>query len=390
MTSLPLTITNTTTMMTSTEVTTGFIDTTTQRMMTSQADLPSESKCLHILYEDISNSRVRIWDLIFLVPNSFFLLFMIYRAKHVWYRMTSSSHHSIFVTYFALVTASVLLSFIRCIVSMTVDLASLSGTDANKILWLILRFFLLMAELSVMVFGLGFGGHVDSRRSIKRVLLVTTSIALIYSTIQTYLELSVDDPRFDSDQKWSVYQHGGCLFALVSSIIFLLLYTFIIILPYINWLQRYFLVPTRRSFYIYVSVMLIINLVSAMGCSLLYANYDFGLCFLDLSTILYFSYFPPLVYWTFLTSYFTSTRPNNILFSYNSQIDDDIDDVVDYDVNAFNVDSSLGGVLEFHQQQPEVNSFARFGKLQQLQDFTQIPPHETSNRQPSFYNFEHS
>ena len=41
-----------------------------------------------------------------------------------------------------------------------------------------------MAELSVMVFGLGFGGHVDSRRSIKRVLLVTTSIALIYSTIQ--------------------------------------------------------------------------------------------------------------------------------------------------------------------------------------------------------------
>ena len=54
------------------------------------------------------------------------------------------------------------------------------------------------------------------------------------------------------------------------------------------------------------------------------------------------------------------------------------------------MDSSLGGVLEFHQQQPEVNSFARFGKLQQLQDFTQIPPHETSNRQPSFYNFEHS
>lgn len=253
----------------------------------------------------------------------------------------------IFPTYFTLVGISALLSFARCIVSMTVDLASLSGTDANKILWLILRFFLLMSELSVLTFGLAFG-HLDSRRGIKRVLIVTFFISLLYSSIQAYLELEKDDPRFDVvEDNWTVYQHGGALFSFVSSLFFLCLYTLVIILPYIRWLQRYLLVPTRRSFYVYVVVMFLLNFLSTLGSGLLYYYQYSGLCLLDVSSIVYFGYFAPLVYWTFLSSYFGSTRPNNILFSYNSHIDDDINDVVDYDVNAFNVDSSLNGVLEF-------------------------------------------
>lgn len=312
------------------------------------------------MYEDVGESSVRIWDLLFLVPNSLFLLFMIYRLRRVWHRIImpgatgvngggGGGGSPIFPTYFALVGIASLLSFVRCIVSITVDLSDGSATEANKILWLILRFFLLMSEFSVLIFGLAFG-HLDSRQGIKRVLILTTFMALLYSSIQAYLEIGSDDPRYDiPGGQYTVFEHGGSLFSFVSSLFFLSLYAFVIVLPYITWLQRYLLVPTRRSFYVYVFVMFLINFVSTLGSALLYFNQTSGLCMLDVFSVMYFGYFAPLVYWTFLSSYFGSTRPNNILFSYNSQIDDDINDVVDYDVNAFNVDSSLSGVLQFHQ-----------------------------------------
>ena len=40
-----------------------------------------------------------------------------------------------------------------------------------------------MVELSVLVFGIAFG-HLDSTKSVKRVLLVTTTAALLYSAVQ--------------------------------------------------------------------------------------------------------------------------------------------------------------------------------------------------------------
>ena len=52
-----------------------------------------------------------------------------------------------------------------------------------QILWVILRFFLLMVELSVLVFGIAFG-RLDSKASVMIVLAVTTTIAFVYSIIQ--------------------------------------------------------------------------------------------------------------------------------------------------------------------------------------------------------------
>ncbi len=52
-------------------------------------------------------------------------------------------------------TASI--SVLRCVVSMTVNAAVPAGDITDKVLWLILRFFMLATELSVVVFGLAFG-----------------------------------------------------------------------------------------------------------------------------------------------------------------------------------------------------------------------------------------
>ena len=52
---------------------------------------------------------------------------------------------------------NVLISLIRCIVSMTVNASLAAGDYADKVLWIIVRFFLLSTEMSVVIFGLAFG-----------------------------------------------------------------------------------------------------------------------------------------------------------------------------------------------------------------------------------------
>lgn len=61
-------------------------------------------RCLLLLYEDIGTSRVRYWDLLLLIPNVLFFIFLLWklpfaRAK---IRVTSSP---IFITFYILVSS---------------------------------------------------------------------------------------------------------------------------------------------------------------------------------------------------------------------------------------------------------------------------------------------
>uniref|UniRef100_H2Z3W2 Integral membrane protein GPR175 n=2 Tax=Ciona savignyi TaxID=51511 RepID=H2Z3W2_CIOSA len=340
-----------------------------------------ESRCLKILYEDIADSRVRIWDVLLFVPNTLFLIFVLYRMRHIWHRLLSgigSGGSPIFVTYFVLVAITALVGVIRGIVSMTVDSASVSGGDANKILWVILRFFLLTAEMSVLVFGVAFG-HLDSKTSIKRVLFVTTLLALIYSVIQCILELLWPDFRYEvPSSKWVVYGHGGALFSLITSLIFLLVYILVGALPFLKWLQKYLSVPSRKSFYVYVGLMAILNFISAVGSGMLLYCDMVGLCLIDVFSVVYFTCFAPLLYWTFLSSYFSNAQPNSTLFSYSNQVDEGLNDVADYDMpnNGITVDSTLSGILVFNHEDPDPYQSSNGLIEEPLRDFAEIP---TSN-----------
>lgn len=55
------------------------------------------------------------------------------------------------------VVLNILISLIRCIVSMTVNASMVAGDYADKVLWIMVRFFLLSTEMSVVIFGLAFG-----------------------------------------------------------------------------------------------------------------------------------------------------------------------------------------------------------------------------------------
>uniref|UniRef100_A0A0N4SW75 Integral membrane protein GPR175 n=1 Tax=Mus musculus TaxID=10090 RepID=A0A0N4SW75_MOUSE len=191
------------------------------------SNISEPHQCLLLLYEDIGSSRVRYWDLLLLIPNVLFFIFLLWklplaRAK---IRVTSSP---IFITFYILVFVVALVGIARAVVSMTVS-ASDAATVADKILWEITRFFLLAIELSVIILGLAFG-HLESKSSIKRVLAITTVLSLAYSVTQGTLEILYPDSHLSAED-FNIYGHGGRQFWLVSSCFFFLVYSLVVILP---------------------------------------------------------------------------------------------------------------------------------------------------------------
>ncbi|XP_038668084.1 transmembrane protein adipocyte-associated 1 homolog [Scyliorhinus canicula] len=277
-------------------------------------------QCLLVLYEDIGESRVRFWDAFLLIPNVLFFAFLLWKLPSARAKIRATSS-PIFTTFYILVFVVATVGITRAVVSMTVS-ASTVAIVTDKILWEISRFFLLATELSVIILGLAFG-HLESNSSIKRVLIITTVLALAYSITQGTLEILYPDSHL-SPEDFNVYGHGGRHFWLASSCFFFLVYSMIVVLPKTPLRERISL-PSKKSFYIYAAILSLLNLIQGIGSALLCANVTVGLCCVDVTTFLYFSLFAPLMYVTFLKGFFGSEP--KILFSYKSQIDepDDID-----------------------------------------------------------------
>ncbi|VVC96589.1 unnamed protein product [Leptidea sinapis] len=234
-----------------------------------------ETFCKYVLYYEINNSSVRIWDLIILIPNALFVLFLIVRFNKAQLKLRATSS-PIFLTFYTLVWGNVIISLVRCAVSMTVNAAVPVGGLVDKVLWVTVRFFLLATEMSVVIFGLAFG-HMDSRKSIRYVLLATSLISLAFTVTQGTLEIVMPDDMFHVEARdYDLFGHGGMLFWFVSSLVFGIIYL----------------------------------------C---------GLCVVDITTWLYFSLYTPLVYHTFLSEFFSVSQPS-IMFSYKAQMDEPMDE----------------------------------------------------------------
>lgn len=282
-----------------------------------------EYLCKWVLYHEIPGSRVRTWDLSILIPNLLFLLFMVVRFNRARLKLRATSS-PIFSTFYVLVSLNAVVSVIRCIVSMTVNAAAPAGGIADKVLWVVVRFFLLSTEMSVLIFGLAFG-HLDEHTSIRRVLVVTSFVALVYSGTQGVLELVMPDKKFYvPDKNFELFGHGGMLFWFISSIIFAAVYLVVFSLPWMRLHDRIAL-PVKQSFYWYALFLALLNLAQASGSGLYYYNVDEGICVVDVTSYLYFTIFTPLVYKTFLADFFGISQPS-IMFSYKAQTDDPIED----------------------------------------------------------------
>uniref|UniRef100_A0A3P9HGD4 Integral membrane protein GPR175 n=2 Tax=Oryzias latipes TaxID=8090 RepID=A0A3P9HGD4_ORYLA len=290
-------------------------NTSTHPTWPPDSNVSKPHRCLQLLYEDIGDSRVRFWDILLLVPNVAFFVFLMWKlpSARAKIRLTSSP---IFVTFYLLVFVVAAVGITRAIVSMTVS-ASSAATIVDKVLWEITRFFLLAIELSVIILGLAFG-HLESKSSIKRVLAITAVLALGYSITQGTLEILYPDSHLSAED-FNIYGHGGRHFWLASSCFFFLVYSFVVILPKTPVRERISL-PSKKSFYGYAAILSLLNFVQGLGSALLCAGVIEGLCCVDVTTFLYFSAFAPLIYVTFLKNFFGSEP--KILFSYKSQVDE--------------------------------------------------------------------
>lgn len=289
----------------------------------TSAPLVEEGFCKLILYEEILNTRVRIWDLSILIPNVVFLLFMLIRCNRARLKLRATNS-PIFSTFYILVALNAAISVLRCVVAMTVNAAIPIGEITDKVLWVVVRCFLLATEISVLIFGLAFG-HLDSQTSIRRILIVTTSVSLIYSGLQGALEITIPDENFCSLYKQKgLFGHGGMLFWFISSIVFSLVYLIVLILPWTRLRDRLAL-PSKPSFYWYILFLDLLNIFQAIGSGLLYYKQETGLCVVDVTAYVYFTIFTPLVYRTFLADFFSVTQPS-IMFSYKAQVDDVVED----------------------------------------------------------------
>uniref|UniRef100_K7FUH6 Integral membrane protein GPR175 n=1 Tax=Pelodiscus sinensis TaxID=13735 RepID=K7FUH6_PELSI len=261
--------TATTLLMASNNVTT--LPPTTVRAI-NDTNITMPHKCLLLLYEDIGKSRVRYWDLMLLVPNVLFFVFLLWKlpSARAKIHVTSSP---IFTTFYILVFVVALVGIARAVVSMTVS-ASDAATVADKILWEITRFFLLAIELSVVILGLAFG-HLESQSSVKRVLAITTVLSLAYSVTQGTLEILYPDAHLSAED-FNIYGHGGRHFWLASSCFFFLVYSLVVILPKTPLKDRISL-PSRKSFYVYAGILALLNLVQGLGSALLCVDIIEGL-----------------------------------------------------------------------------------------------------------------
>ena len=103
----------------------------------------------------------------------------------------------VFKAFYGLVMLSAAAGVGRCLLSMAASsLSPAAESAADKLLWALLRLCLLATEVSVLVFGMAAGHQLDSKKSIRSVLLVTCAASLLFFFIQIGLELGASDPTF--------------------------------------------------------------------------------------------------------------------------------------------------------------------------------------------------
>ncbi|KAI5746094.1 hypothetical protein M8J76_017238 [Diaphorina citri] len=185
---------------------------------------PDDHVCKFILYQEIFDTfRVRVWDVLILVPNVMFLLYLMFRFNRARLKLRATSS-PIFFTFYVLVCVNVVMSIFRCVVSMCLTYDGYIVSYVDTLLWVTVRFFLLSTEMSVVIFGLAFA---------------TSALSLAFSLTQASLELLNPDPSFG---RWfpgrQVFGHGGMLFWLVSSLLFTMVYMFILCLPWTRFRDR--------------------------------------------------------------------------------------------------------------------------------------------------------
>jgi hypothetical protein len=160
----------------------------------------------------------------------------------------------------------------------------------------ILSFIIEFIELSVIVFMMHFGTTLSNSKVLIRTSLISGLISFAdnaLGTITTFVfqlssfEYKDDDSTIKvSPTMLTIPIRESALYEVVSSVIFCILYSVILLLPLTKYRDR---VPERRTFYFYILFLMFINVLQVIGGILILSCVPGGICFMALSKFVYFA-----------------------------------------------------------------------------------------------------
>ena len=280
------------------------INTTTFPPVTTTVNASVVEKCLckTFLEDDLGESGVKYWDLALLCPQICFMTFLILTLKSSALKLSQSKSPLLTLMY-VLIWIDTGVAIIRAIAAVAMKSSVERG---DQLLWLCLNFFFVATETAVLAFAVLFG-HLDSAKGVRRVVVTSLTVASVSTIIMTSLEMST------SYSTTAAFHHGTMPFTTVSTLIFLIIYCLILTLPFSPWRDR-FMLPSKKSFYIYCAVFAVIDLIQLLGAILVLSGVLAGYCLLDFTVFTYMTLLPAAVYFVYLRGFFTRP-PLTIPFS---------------------------------------------------------------------------
>jgi len=262
-----------------------------------------------------------IHDVAYGIPVVLFLCFLGLKLRQS-VRKLQRAQSLILTTYYAFLWVVSALSCIRCLceVIQTVE----PNQTLWNVLWLMIRFGLVLLEVSVVVFLLQ--GYLSSgREALIRTLTSSAGVAGADLLVKALLIFTAGVPLYlfgtDAEGHWSISADmtwSKWSFWLLQHLAFLAVYCGILVLPYTKWRDR---LPARPSFYRYVALLAMLNFFGFMGALLLGSKVASGYCVYGFSTYLYQSFYPPLLYITFLSEFFQDDDMDLDLMYYSEMKD---------------------------------------------------------------------
>ncbi|KAK4437009.1 protein CANDIDATE G-PROTEIN COUPLED RECEPTOR 2 [Sesamum alatum] len=228
------------------------------------------------------------------VPSVLLVLYLGFQARRN-VRKLSHRKSYVMIAYYSLLWFTALLNLAWAI------LQAWQCAPGKTIAWNLLSLFtecgLLTLEISILAFLLQ-ENYASGLEALAHTFVVSGSFVAIDMLIQSIFAFGFGVPLFINTNathwgKWSVlFAHTLVLTAVCSYILFV---------HYSKWKDK---LPPRPSFYNYVVVMFIANVLGLFATGLAGISYSFGLWLYDFIVICRHSLYLPFLYVTFLADFF--------------------------------------------------------------------------------------
>jgi len=282
--------------------------------------IKDDASCKAILHVHIGSSNIRVWDILHLIPNICFLMFLFFRLASTRLRLRTINSNVINMFY-SVVVALAITSATRCFIAIILFLSNPSHDITDSLIWECCHMIFLTTEISVGILAMSAGRN-DNLRHCRIVIFISGLVSLIVSSIQLYFELSKPYYGFMILKSgYHIYGQGGPVFIAVKSFLMVLFY-FTMFTLRMTPVKHEALVSPGFRYNTYVVTMISLNIISCVGAAMLAVQINSGLCLDNMAKYFYFSCFAPVIFFCFLQSHF-STSQSNFQFSYRSQLDEE-------------------------------------------------------------------